>query len=163
MKFGSIAAFVAFLETRPRAVEEAEKLGLDAAGKMLRREARDMIGEEIPQWADLAPATVQEKQRLGYTGQVSATDPLLRTGELRNSIDYEVGEHKVTLGSTDPIAPFQEHGTAKIPPRPFIGSTMYRSGKDAGGLVANYIMGAVVGKDGPIRTPQRRDGESDAE
>jgi phage gpG-like protein len=118
-----------------------------------------MIGEEIREWADLAPATVEEKQRLGYTGQVSATDPLLRTGELRLSIGHTVEEHGVILGSTDPVAPYQEWGTDRIPPRPFIGATMSREGHEAAELVANHMVGAAAGKNGPMRPVPRRDGD----
>ena len=158
-RFGSIEAFLQFLATRPRAVEAAEKVGLEAAGRILVTDAKTMIGEEIREWADLAPSTVEEKQRLGYTGQVSATDPLLRTGQLRNSISSGVEGHKLVLGSDDPVAPYQEFGTSRIPPRPFIGATMFREGGEAAELVANHVLGAAVGFSGPLVPLKRRDGD----
>lgn len=90
-------------------------------------EAKAVIGHELPEWAALAPSTIAQKQRLGYTGQVSDTDPLLRTGKLRESIHSEtdtVGIRTVAVvGSDDPVAADQEFGTSRIPARPFIGPT----------------------------------------
>jgi phage gpG-like protein len=161
MKFASIAEFVEFLSRRPAAVEEARKVGMEAAGKMLVQTAQDMIGEEIPGWADLAPSTVAEKTRLGYVGRVSATDPLLRTGGLRASISYEVEGNKLVLGSDDPVALFQEFGTSRIPPRPFIGDTMHVFHPEAAEIIANFELGAATGLRGPLKPlpdHQGRDG-----
>jgi phage gpG-like protein len=95
-------------------------------------EAKELIGHESPKWPALAEATIAEKQRLGFTGQVSATDPLLRTGDLRESIkvEVEVSPYGATgvVGSESLIALWQELGTANakhaIPPRPFLSTAM---------------------------------------
>jgi hypothetical protein len=159
MKFNSIEAFVTFLRTRPAAVEEAQKTGMERAGRMLVTTAQDMIGEDMPRWDDLAPATFEEKQRLGYVGRVSAEDPLLRTGELRASIGCTIEGNKLTIGSEDPVAKYQEEGTDKIPPRPFMGPTMYSLGPEAADVIANYELGAAMALHGPLRPIQRRDGD----
>ncbi len=99
-----------------------------------------MIGNGVAEWPALASSTVAEKERLGYTGRLSATDPLYRTGELRISIKCDVEGHTVRFGSTDKVAPFQEHGTSRIPPRPFITATMHRDGHAAAHMVAGYTM-----------------------
>jgi phage gpG-like protein len=92
-------------------------------------EAKSYIGHEMPGWAPLAESTVAEKQRLGYTGHLSPTDPLLRTGEMRESIGSSVDAATLTgvVGSTDKLAAFQELGTAHIPPRPFLSTSMFRA------------------------------------
>ena len=151
MRFGSIAEFVRFLDTRRLAVEEGRKEGMEAAGKMLVKTTQDYIGQEMPDWADLAPSTVEEKSRLGFTGRVSPTDPLLRTGELRASISHSVDGNKLTLGSDDPVASYQEFGTARIPPRPFIGAAMHVFGPEAANIIANYELGAATGLRGPLK------------
>ena len=161
MKFNSIQAFVDFLASRPAAVAEARKEGMERAGKMLAKTAQDMIGQEMPDWADLAPSTVEEKQRLGFVGRVSPTDPLLRTGELRASISHTIEGNKLVLGSDDPVAAYQELGTPRIPPRPFIGSTMHVHGADAADIIGNYELGAAMGLHGPLRPLPHRDGEAD--
>lgn len=95
------------------------------------RDAEALIGQELDVWPPLADSTVAEKERLGYTGQVSDTDPLLRTGELRGSIEADA-EGTATgvegvIGSNSQVALWQEMGTAKIPPRPFLATAMARS------------------------------------
>ncbi len=160
MKFSSIPQFLDFLRTRPGAVEAAQKRGLEAAGRMFQTTARDMIGEEIPDWADLAASTVEEKQRLGFTDRISPTDPLYRTGELRASIRSVVDGSRVTLGTDDPVGEWQEFGTQRMPPRPFIGPAVHNDYRDAAELIANYELGAAMGLNGPLKPIRRRDGET---
>jgi phage gpG-like protein len=159
MRFGSINAFVRFLDTRRVAVIEGRKRGLGEAASLFQRTAQDMIGAEIAEWPPLADSTVAEKQQLGFTGRISPTDPLYRTGELRTSIKAEVDGNRVVLGSDDPVALFHEFGTANMPPRPFIGATVFREGHDAADLIANYEIGAAMGLAGPLKPVQRRDGD----
>lgn len=99
--------------------------------KAAAEDAKSLIGQELSEWPALAESTVAEKERLGYTGAVSATDPLLRTGELRDSIkaDAELspGGAIGMVGSNDPIAEYQELGTSRIPPRPFMSLALRRA------------------------------------
>jgi len=92
--------------------------------------AKDLIGRENPEWAALAPSTIDEKARGGYLGRISATDPLYRTGEMRESIEGTVEGLTGVVGSTDKVALFQEMGTLRasgsVPPRPFLGLAMSR-------------------------------------
>lgn len=145
-EFNSVSAFVEFLKTREAAIERAQREGLEAAGEMLEHSARELIGQEYPEWPPLSPRTIAEKQRLGFYGQVSSSDPLLRTGALRDSIKHSVEDDEVILGSDDPFAEFHEFGTELEPPRPFIGTTMFREGHDAAKLVWRHVMGAFVGR-----------------
>jgi hypothetical protein len=112
---------------------------------MLEHAARELIGTEDQEWPPLSPRTIAEKGRLGFTGQVSSTDPLLRTGELRDSIKHVVEDVEVILGSDDPQAAYHEYGTEREPPRPFIATTMFREGHDAATLVWRHVMAAFVG------------------
>ncbi len=136
MNFSNIKGFTRHLATLPAAVQHAQHAGLAAAGRNLTQHAKAMIGTENEKWPALAASTVEEKQRLGYTGKVSATDPLLRTGELRDSISAKVEGAKVVLGATDPIALFQELGTSRIPARSFIAATVFKEGHAAAHTVA---------------------------
>lgn len=90
--------------------------------------AKGFIGQERPEWKPLAARTVKEKIEEGFGGQVSPTDPLLRTGDLRRSIEGAVvltsfGVAAV-IGSKSSVARDQELGTATIPPRPFLALAM---------------------------------------
>ena len=91
-------------------------------------EAKKVIGTYLYGWPQLAPSTQADRVHHGY----AANEPLLRTGEMRDSI-----EHKTTiepygsagvLGSYSLIALWQEMGTSRIPPRPFLGGAMMRAG-----------------------------------
>ena len=93
----------------------------------------------MPEWAALKETTIYEKTRLGYVGQVSATDPLLRTGMMRESIEGAAEGLTGVVGTDDPKAKWQEFGatrvgrnrTGTIPPRPFIGMAMMEAAEES--------------------------------
>lgn len=144
-QFPSIASFVAHLATLPAVMHHAQREGEEAAGRVLVRETKAIIGTERDEWPALAESTVAQKQARGQTGRVSATDPLLATGAMRDTIDATVDQTGVTLGSTSPLAPFHEFGTGRIPARPFIGPTMFRHGHAAAETIAHHVVAAVAG------------------
>lgn len=116
--------YIAMLERATKQVRTAITRDLTEIGLRQRNLAQGYIGQELPEWPPLADSTIEEKERLGYTGVVSDTDPLLRTGEMRDSIEAVVTPTatgvKLDVGSNDPVALYQEMGTPTIPPRPFI-------------------------------------------
>ncbi len=150
MRFASIDAFLTHLAHVQAAIPAAEHRGLEAAGAALEQHAKALIGTEYDQWAALADSTVARKQSRGQTGRVSATDPLYATGELRATVSHAVQGHSTILGSPDPVAPFLEFGTSRMPARAFIGSTMFVHGHAAADLIAGYVMGAVMGRTHPL-------------
>lgn len=109
------------LQASARSVRPRLEADLAKIGELTATMAAEYIGHEMPEWPPLAPSTVAEKERLGYVGQISATDPLLRTGEMRDSIKVEIEGLEMMVGSDSKIAAYQEIGTQSIPPRPFIG------------------------------------------
>lgn len=147
--FPTLDAFVSHLATLPRAVREAQRRGAEAAGAELERHAKALVGtyDAQPRWPELAESTKADRVRRGF----SANEPELRTGSLRNSIGHRADDHGVTLGSTSPIAPYQEHGTSSIPPRPFISATMFQHGHAAADTIARHVVGALAGQRGPVR------------
>ncbi len=87
----------------------------EAAGitaPLLKLNIQDIMGTSA--LLDLAPSTQEERVRLGYT----PNDPLVRSGGLRDSIQSAAVGPVAMAGSDDPIAEWQELGTATIPPRP---------------------------------------------
>lgn len=106
--------------------------GLHLAAQMIQAEAKKEIGHlqkeqgPFPAWEELAESTKLDKERLGYVFN-DDYNPLLRTGKLRDRIEYEVNISRLEaiVGSKDPIAAFQEFGTNTIPPRAFIGRAAY--------------------------------------
>jgi|ERR1039458_2089062 phage gpG-like protein len=127
-------SFKQFANLMGRSVMDSRTLVTETLLKTMESvalEAKAYIGHELSEWPALAESTVEEKSKLGYTGRLSATDPLLRTGEMRASIGaYAVGSVGV-VGSNEKKALWQEMGTLRatgsIPPRPFIGMAMSRA------------------------------------
>ena len=84
----------------------------------------------------IAESTVADRTRRGYAPDA----PLLRDGTLRDSITHDVDGDTVVVGSELDIAEYQELGTDKMPPRPFIGPAMMHEGEHAADVVAEEMM-----------------------
>lgn len=101
---------------------------LGASAEYLEKTAKDEFGEyqlgigPFTAWPELADSTKADRVAKGYT----ENDPLLRTGELRDSIQHEVVGFDAFVGSTSDIMPFQEFGTSRIPPRPVLGTALQK-------------------------------------
>jgi hypothetical protein len=96
---------------------------VEKACDIVARRARRSIGQEHELWPDLAPSTIDDKQRRGF----KTPAPLLRTGELRNSIEYTVKGNEGAVGSDLDIALWQEMGTSRMPARSFLRSSLLAS------------------------------------
>lgn len=144
--FSSPGAFAAHLRRVAQAIPAAEHAGLERAAAHVETVAKDLIGQQLTTWPALAAATVAEKQRLGLTGRVSATDPLLRTGELRDSISHVVDGRRAVVGSDDPVAIYQETGTSRMPPRPFLSTAAVLVGEDTAKAIGAAVGNAVAGR-----------------
>lgn len=96
--------------------EIAGQMAVEQAAYIVEVNAKDLIGSDEGQWPALAESTLEDKARQGY----GVPNPLLRTGGLRNSIERTVGHWRAWVGSNEDVAVWQELGTDKIPPRPFI-------------------------------------------
>ena len=100
-----------------------------ASAVAVQDDAKERIGHYQAGWAALAPSTVAEKTRLGYAGVPlpggdGGDNPLLRTGELRDSITCWSTAREFIVGSASDTLKFQEFGTKTIPPRPVLGPAM---------------------------------------
>lgn len=103
---------------------------LKVVTKLLEKRIKDRFGnyirEDVGQfsaWPELANSTKAERVRLGYT----PNDPLLRSGELRDSIKSEVRGLEAVIGSDSDIMVWQELGTSRIPARSVLGAEAYRA------------------------------------
>ena len=119
----------------------AQEAILEKACQMIEDEAKGAIGNYKYGWPQLAESTQQERVAQGY----SANEPLLRTGQLRDSIGHVVVSSKEAfIGTNDPIAPYQEFGTSKIPPRPFLGGALAASEGKIERMAARMVEGAML-------------------
>lgn len=86
----------------------------------------------FPAWAPLAESTIKQKERAG-----GGEDPLIghyvhktggrAGGQLRGSILVQIGVMEATVGTNDKIGTYQEFGTSRIPPRPFLRPALYQN------------------------------------
>lgn len=127
----------------------------DAAGR-----AREYIGQ--PQsgwpmaWAPLSGGTVEGfrhrngrwipgKQELGYGGYER---PLLREGDMRDSIEVNATGLFGEVGSNSKVALWQEMGTPgaeyPIPPRPFLAKGMMEAAYTIEELAGNAAMNLLI-------------------
>jgi phage gpG-like protein len=82
---------------------------------MVAERAKDMIGAPQAGWAPLSPETLKRKD--------GVNTPLLESGELRSSIEWNSDATEGYVGSNNRKAVLQEFGTSRgIPPRSFLGA-----------------------------------------
>lgn len=92
-------------------------------------------------WAPLAHSTVMDRIRQGYT----PFDPLLRNGDMRDSITVTASGQTAVVGSPSDIALWQEQGTEHIPPRPFLGPAGAVAGPKIGRATAAILVAWLCG------------------
>ncbi len=117
-EFKEIGHFIAHLTEMAAAETLALHDGLKKCAVAVERTAKAEIGHYqdeagyFPGWVELAEATKADRLRQGY----SENDPLLRSGDLRDSISHEIAWLDASIGSTSDIIVYQELGPNNILP-----------------------------------------------
>lgn len=130
----------------------ALQVALEKAAKLIEKSAKKEIGHLQPQvgsfnaWDELADSTKDDKSRKGYVIN-EEYNPLLRTGELRDSIQHEVKELEAVVGSTSPIMSYHEFGTSKMPPRPVLGPAAYKNKEKIRAIIGAAAITGMIGGD----------------
>jgi phage gpG-like protein len=125
----TLLGFVAQLHAVDRDLEELcgahghNSAIVEKACQIIQKKAKSAIGKTHDAWSPLAESTKEDRVRHGFP----ANQPLLRTGELRDSIEYTVRGNEGAVGSNLDIAVYQELGTSRIPPRSFLVSAAIAS------------------------------------
>lgn len=146
-EYKTFGGFARHLVTVAAQGAEVEKHILGRATKIVRDDAQARIGTYQAEtgpfnaWQPLASSTIADRINKGFT----PNDPLLRSGELRDSITSQVHGDKAIVGSSSDIALYQELGTATIPPRPFLGPAAFASKAKIGAMAANTMVAWVAG------------------
>lgn len=73
------------------------------------------------------------------------TAPWLRTGQLYASVSRQMTQNAAIIGSTDPVAVYQELGTQAIPPRPFLAAAAAAEAEGVTQDIAGSIRTAIEG------------------
>lgn len=152
----SLVDFAARLGELTVEVEREKRRALEEAARVVQAKAKDLIGhDENPaagpfmEGMPLAEATQEEKERLGFVGNVSEYDSELRKGEMRDSIEYAVSEDLSVVGSDSDVAVAQELGVPEhnLPPRSFLGAAGYLEGETVAKILGAGIVKALVGEE----------------
>lgn len=148
-EFSSVLTFAEHLVAIEAGLAVTFHSALDRAARIIEKDARGQIGEyqpeagPFPEWAELADSTEYDKAKKGYP----ADAPLLREGDLRDSIQHEVVGLEAVIGSQSDIAAYQEFGTPHILPRPFIGPAAFKSKEKIQEILgAALVMGLTEGE-----------------
>lgn len=148
MEFQSLASFATHLLAVEIASRKALEKGLDNVAKLVQADAKQRIGEyqdatgPFPAWAPLKPDTIADRVSQGFTPD----DPLLRSGDMRESIEREVQGLEAAIGSKSDIALYQEMGTATIPPRPFLGPAAYANKENIQKILGEAFVSGLTGQ-----------------
>lgn len=144
--FDSISGFVMHLAAAELALRAGEHRALEAAAKLIEKEAKAEIGAYQPEvgpfvaWAALADSTVKDRVHQGF----APDEPLLRTGGLRDSIGHEIAGSEAAVGSTSDVMVYQELGTSRMPPRPVLGPAAYKNLEKVGKLLGSHVVAAIL-------------------
>jgi HK97 gp10 family phage protein len=139
--FSSILEFVAELPAIERDLAASGPKIIEKACKIVQARAKKTIGTNQEMWAPLAASTIADKQKHGF----KTPAPLLRTGELRDSIEYTVDGLEGEVGSNLDKALFLEMGTSRMPPRSFLRSAAISSEDKIHRMAAAATISALSG------------------
>lgn len=139
----SLLGFVGFLGTMQLEIDHTNHKALERCGRLVRNEAKRVIGTYEYGWPPLAASTVARKGK---------DTPLLETGKMRDSVEFTVahkmgavGDAEVQIGSNDPKAKWHELGTARIPPRPFLEGSLKKKTPEVLDIIGRAVHGKLSG------------------
>lgn len=145
--FASMGAFAEHLLRTAVGMYAFEQAGLERCLSLIEKTAVEEFGVyqpttgPFPAWEELAERTKDERVALGFT----ENDPLLRSGDLRDSSQHEVRGLEGVAGSTDERMPWLEFGTQFIPPRPVWGAAAFRNKAKIQRILGEALVGGLIG------------------
>jgi HK97 gp10 family phage protein len=148
MREFSLLEFAGFMSAMAAEIPMAHKRALEKAAEIIETEAKAEIGHyqgaagPFAAWPELDDKTKADRVRQGFT----ENDPLLRTGEMRDSIGTVIEGDEAHVGSNDDKAVWQELGTEHIPPRSFLGHAAVTKSKEVSEIIGREIFGLLTGE-----------------
>ena len=133
----TLLSFVAHLKAVEHDMNALGPAVVAKACELVAEEARRVIGEGYPYWPALAPSTLARKMM---------NTPLLETGELRASIEWNADGNQGYVGSNLDKAVWHELGTARIPPRSFLAGAAMAMEDKIHKMAARAVMAVLLGK-----------------
>jgi hypothetical protein len=142
-----LVSFAAELKAIDRDLNELGPAVIEKACQIVQKKAKAAIGQQHEEWPALAESTIRDKAAHGF----KTPAPLLRTGELRDSIQYTVSGTEGCVGSDLEVAVYQEMGTSRIPPRSFLVSSAIASEDKIHRMAAAAAVAALSGHGSNVR------------
>lgn len=127
----------------------SDQHALERAGQIVEKRAKAILGsyqediQPFTDWPELADSTKADRVRQGFR----ENEPLLRTGEMRDSIGHIVVHNEVAIGSDSDVAVYQELGTSRIPPRSFLGAAVVQTTPEIVAEIGQQVVTSLIGKD----------------
>jgi len=146
--FTSFSGFAAEFAGAAFALEELNYRMLEHAAVSIEKRAKEKIGNyqndagQFVAWAELAESTKQDRENQGYP----ENEPLLRSGELRDSIEHQTVGLVAHVGSNSDVAVFQELGTDKMPPRSFLGGAAHEKAPEIVEMIGENVALHLAGE-----------------
>lgn len=132
----TLSSFAAHLTSVATSLPLAEHAALEAACKIVKTEAKRVLGTYEYGWPRLKPATIARKK--------NGDTPLLESGEMRGSIEHTVQPHEGWVGSNNKKAVWHELGTRTIPPRSFLAGAARHKEKAVVEIVGRYFTASLM-------------------
>ena len=151
----SLVDFAQHLGRLDIAVEMENRRLLEHAARVIEKEAKDEIGTRqdaagpFEAWAPLADTTIHGFD--GHPGKADLGhsppdyDPLLRKGDMRDSIEHTVIGYEAHVGSNSDVAVWDELGTEKMPARSFLGGAAVRKRDEVGHIIGWTTVNILLG------------------
>jgi HK97 gp10 family phage protein len=135
MREFSLSGFATFLAGAAVEIHHSEHEALEKAAVIVETEAKRVIGTYEYGWPPLAPSTLEKK---------AADTPLLETGKMRDSITHSVSGNEARVGSNEDTALWQEMGTVRIPPRPFLQGAVQHKIKEVCDVIGHTVVKVIT-------------------
>lgn len=151
----SLVGFAQHLGRLDIAVEMENRRLLELAARIVEHEAKAEIGHKqgeagpFPAWEPLAATTINGfnghpgKHALGFSPP--DYDPLLRGGDMQDSIEHVVIGYEAHVGSNSDVAVWQELGTDKMQARSFLGGAAVRKKNEVGHVIGWTVVKVLLG------------------
>lgn len=150
-EFSDLASFAAHFATLHHHIQEEAERALKKAALLIEKSAKVELGYyqpgvgPYPAWAQLAQSTLATHALYGV-----GDTPLMLTGALYASIEHEIQGPTAIIGTKSEIGAYQEFGTARIPPRPFMGPAVYTNIDKIKAIFRRGLVSGLMGGKGQI-------------
>lgn len=140
-EFSSLSGFATFMTGAVAEAEHAAHSALEHAAVVVEKEAKRVLGTYDYNWPQLAESTQEQRLAQGY----SENEPGLRSGAMRDSIEYTVGHNEAQVGSNDKHLVYFELGTSKQQPRSVLMQAALHKEKEVHALIGGAVHMKLIG------------------